>query len=118
MKVEMGKKYTSDGIAMRILCTDRHGRYPVVGMVEKTGTMHYFKENGEDMFFSGDNLVEVWEPKEGEYCWFWNTCDCSHTLAKFKKMSSSGNSYWDKYALWEHCAKFIGEVPEHLKDKE
>lgn len=57
----------------------------------------------------------AWEPKPGEWCWFWNTPDYGF-LCKFLQM------YKDKYVdvssdRWEHCAPFKGELPDHLKQK-
>jgi hypothetical protein len=117
MKIEMGKKYTSNGEPIRILCTDRNNRdYPVIGLRDD-GYLSYFKENGEASAGPNHNLVEVWEPKEGEWCWFWDNSykDVAH-LNKYSGMKDVlFNSIDGVY--WDNCAKFTGELPEHLKDK-
>jgi hypothetical protein len=73
MIVEMGKKYTSNGKPIRILCVDRPDPiFTVVGMNDK-GIIFYFTKDGR-VCLSGPtyDLVEVWEPKEGELCIFFD----------------------------------------------
>lgn len=57
----------------------------------------------------------AWQPKPGEWCWFWNDGYYAY-LSKFK------NVYLDIYNdidddSWQNCAPFKGELPEHLKEK-
>ena len=113
MKIEMNKRYTSSGEPIRILCTDRPEGYPIVGMVEKNGVIQYFKENGESAVFSRMDLVEVWEPTEGDWCWFWNSTGVT-VLDTFIKMGA--NKFQSDGGMnWKYCAKFTGELPNHLR---
>ena len=115
MKIEMGKKYTSNGKAIRILCIDKPDKYSVIGMLEKTGVVQYFKKNGENAVFSNRNLVEVWEPKEGEWCLFWD--EIEQGIAYLRRYSVMDGMYFRSKdgAYWKYYAKFTGELPEHLK---
>jgi hypothetical protein len=116
MKVEMGKKYTSNGQPFRILCIDRNDIcYPVVGM-RNDGSISYFKEDGSCAFGEEYNLVEVWQPQEGEWCLFWDKNESKNAvLAKFIGMTESGLFKGCGYSSWKYCAKFTGELPEYLK---
>jgi hypothetical protein len=72
MKVEMGKKYTSGGELVRILCTDRDDKdYPVIGIFFKNSSIGYFSENGESIISKDFNLEEIWKPTLKEWCLFW-----------------------------------------------
>ena len=119
MKIEMGKRYTSNGEPIRILCIDKPEKYSVIGMLEKTGVVQYFKKNGENAVFSSRDLVEVWEPTEGEWCWFWD--DMSKQVAHLRKYLKTysemvGESFVSTDGCaWDNCAKFEGKLPEHLK---
>jgi hypothetical protein len=118
MKIEIGKKYTSNGKKVRILCVDRpySYEYPVVGMLNN-GSIEYFKENGESFIDSRYNLIEVWEPTAGEWCLFWNNEEPkSAILDKFIGMTKSGLFKDYSYSYWQYCAKFDGTIPEHLKN--
>lgn len=121
MKISMNKKYTSGGDPIRILCVDRnHGRYPVIGLLDNGYTM-YFEENGryvysDELYGNAYDLVEVWEPSVNEWCWFWDEGSHNAHLRKYSNMKgrhfiSTDNCYWD------HCSKFIGELPGHLSDE-
>jgi hypothetical protein len=118
MKIEMGKKYTSNGEPIRILCIDKPDIQPVVGMGEKTGIIYFFKENGENIFSSSLNLVEVWEPQVGEWCLFWDY-EKSKTIfvSCFLRVDKYGKFQCKSGITWNYCAKFTGELPEHLKDE-
>jgi hypothetical protein len=126
MKVEMGKKYTSNGNAIRILCVDRpYSKYPVVG-VRDDGCIMYFTEDGyythcddddDDSceYYNKYNLIEVWEPQEGEWCWFFDEGSNHANIRKYSRMRGGCFISTDGLA-WEHCSKFIGELPNHLKN--
>jgi hypothetical protein len=111
----MDKKYTSNGKAIRILCIDKPKGSPVIGMIEETGAIHHFKENGESIAYSDWDLVEVWEPHIGEWCWFWdNSIYTNAQLIQY--LESRGGLFIsiDGWA-WDNCSKFEGELPKHLK---
>jgi hypothetical protein len=118
MLIDMNKKYTSDGKPIRILCTDRFsvGGYTVLGIFND-GTVMFFKGNGKYPDSKCFNLVEVWEPQSDEWCLFWDN-DESKTavLSKFVGTSESGLFKDCGYSSWQYCAKFTGELPEHLKE--
>jgi hypothetical protein len=118
MKIDMKKKYTSHGKPTRILCTDRPSDsvYPVIGMRDD-GSIAYFTEEGKSILGSSYNLIEVWEPQEGEWCWFWNKGD-SNSLNLAKIIITPKSKKFYSYGLheWDCCAKFDGTFPEHLKE--
>jgi hypothetical protein len=114
MKVEMGKKYTCAGKAIRILCIDGYDSlYPVIGMRDD-GFIIKFSEDGKCT--PEYNLVEAWEPKKDEWCLFWDDEKSDHfVLAKFLQITETGNFCSYRHGIWKHCSKFTGEFPEHLK---
>ena len=62
---------------------------------------------------------ELWHPKVGEWCWFWNVTDFdAPTLSRFcgmqDKLFRCTNS---KQNLFTHCEPFIGQLPTSLKDQ-
>jgi hypothetical protein len=85
-------------------------------MMEKTGDIRYFTENGENMAFISRNLVEVWEPQEGEWCWFWD--NSYKYVAHLNKYSGIKDVLFNSIdgVYWDNCNKFTGELPEHLKN--
>jgi hypothetical protein len=116
MKIEMGKKYTSDGKNLRVVCIDREDKlgYNVVGVFDN-GDIKCFKSNGDGVF-AKYNLQEAWQPQEGEWCWFWDDEDYNYfVLAKFAKMTESGRFYNNGWNDWTHCVKFNGDFSEHMK---
>ena len=56
---------------------------------------------------------ELWQPKVGEWCWFWDENYTTAILAKFENISNElfvehhGN-------IFEYCEPFIGQLPTHL----
>ena len=63
--------------------------------------------------------LELWEPKLGEWCWFWNFNEMP-TLEQFSKYHNLddhlGNYETLAVKLYQHCEPFIGELPTYLKD--
>jgi hypothetical protein len=119
MKVDMNKKYTSNDKPIRILCTDRNKNYTTVGLYDD-GSIRYFKEDGTS--FSGPkfNLIEAWEPQEGEWCWFWESENPTYAfVGRFEKMTESGKFKSSAYyhCIWKYCAKYTDKLPKHLKEK-
>ena len=63
--------------------------------------------------------LELWQPKVGEWCWFWNVTNFdAPTLSKFygmqDKLFKCTNS---KQYLFTHCEPFIGQLPTSIKDQ-
>lgn len=62
---------------------------------------------------------ELWQPKVGEWCWFWNFNEMP-TLEQFSKYHNLddhlGNYETLAVKLYQHCEPFIGELPTYLKD--
>lgn len=60
------------------------------------------------------NSLEPWQPKQGEWCWFWNEYDDIPTLNRFLCMYSD-----DENGLpngFDFCEPFTGQLPSFLKD--
>ena len=61
------------------------------------------------------NEIELWQPKEGEWCWFWDTITPHRpTLRQFGKYEE------DYFTDTEHnpftsCEPFFGELPSFLR---
>ena len=73
-----------------------------------------------------DFLVKLWQPKEGEWCWFYNSDNYDSvqlTLGKFYGTSSKELKYTyidmdrQEYSS-ECCEPFIGELPSFIKDNQ
>lgn len=74
--------------------------------------------------------VKLWQPKEGEWCWFWNT-QKDLTLQKFWKMEQNYFivAFYEKHKIdgiafydindkhFKNCEPFIGELPSFLKEQ-
>ena len=77
--------------------------------------------------------LELWQPKEGEWCWFRSSHMPKYiqVLAQFKEFSY--DSFAGKYTImfnkedveegvtslhYDKCEPFIGELPSFIKDKQ
>ena len=63
--------------------------------------------------------VKLWEPNEGEWCWFWSGYSkYTLTLGKFVKYSEEEKLYFSYngivYMSYEYCEPFIGELPSPI----
>jgi hypothetical protein len=75
------------------------------------------KYDATPMLYPGKPEITVpkWQPKPGEWCWFWDGEFDGAFLAKFEKMQD--DVFFDREGnFWENCAPFVGELPEHLKE--
>jgi len=62
-------------------------------------------------------LIELWEPKPGEWCWFWDEEGQKPTLNKLEVLSRSNPRYITRCDLeWVYCEPFIGTLPTNIKD--
>lgn len=115
-KISMDKKYTyKNGEPARILCTDGYSQpYSVISMTKKGG-IHSHDLNGVSA--TGQDalcLIEVWEPKKGEWCLFTSSHGV-YTLRKFNYII--GDRYIDSNgSSWRFCYKFDGTLPNGIKD--
>ena len=63
------------------------------------------------------NEIELWQPKEGEWCWFWNRhTNISPLIRKFEYIFN-GDFYTNGQMIFTHCEPFIGNLPTFLKDE-
>lgn len=63
---------------------------------------------------------EAWQPKPGEWCWFWVGNANSAVLNKFESYSNHTQKCRYKTlsgSYYDNCAPFVGELPEHLKEE-
>lgn len=60
--------------------------------------------------------LELWEPKEGDICWFWNKSNIYPRLATF--INESLGSYYADTSNdgFDFCEPFIGQLPSYLKE--
>ena len=64
---------------------------------------------------------ELWQPKEGEWCWFWNYTDTPNFMM-FNGITED-NLYNGITCIggcdieFDYCEPFIGELPSFIKDK-
>jgi hypothetical protein len=121
--ISMYKKYKSGGKLVRLLCDDRKNTlYPVVGLcISEQGTgeegIRAFTKFGQFTYDKDSeyDLVEVWEPRVGEWCWFYDAKDqTSAFLSKFVEISKDGKFVSDNHSKWKCCSKFTKDFPEHL----
>ena len=63
--------------------------------------------------------LELWYPKEGEWCWFWNKdSEMPPVLRRFKQTQKDGAHITkDDCYFYDYCEPFIGELPSFIKDK-
>lgn len=63
--------------------------------------------------------LELWQPKEGEWCWMWNDGFDKPYLEKLMKIDKNGKFYAKSVGdRFKHCEPFIGELPSFIKDKQ
>jgi len=87
--------------------------------------------NYRDGCLDPSGLVE-WEPKEGEWCWFWNSYNSSPVLAQFVAIEDDdidityiakvrSNNISHQLVLrneeFKGCEPLIGELPNFLKEQ-
>lgn len=59
---------------------------------------------------------EKWQPKPGEWCWFWSGNGIV-VIEQFAEYLLPSKNYKTKTGSWyRNCAPFTGELPEHLKE--
>jgi hypothetical protein len=104
---------------------DSSGTYPILAKFSNDASVRY---TNDGRMFKGRNvclytskpeiIVPKWQPKEGEWCWFWDEDDVSvFIIQQFSRMVGEGYC-GTTGTRWDNCAPFIGELPEHLKEVE
>lgn len=110
--IDINKKYTYNGKPVRIYAdgSDTFGNIAHGAYLDKEAwSLRTFLEH---------ELVEVWEPEEGELCFFWDTDkNMIPIIAKFKEKSEFNKLYFESSnnSGWDNCAPFKGELPEAFK---
>jgi hypothetical protein len=113
MTVDFNKEYTSDGIPVRILCTDKCGDYPVVAIVGEYDVSTFTLEGRYNINYScSEDLKEVWTPKPGELCYFWDCTNHALAVRKFDRTNNTGTHIDSNGTHWGYCAPFDGNLPE------
>ena len=95
-----------------IQCTYANGTKFVVQVVSETSV----KEAGRVYPTTLDSDWVAWQPKVGEWCWFWDENYTTAILAKFENISN-GLFVEHHGNIFEYCEPFIGQLPTHLKDQ-
>lgn len=63
---------------------------------------------------------ELWKPKKGEWCWFWNDTG-NVVVAEYKGEHIHGAFCLpigqDILSIFKYCEPFIGELPSTIKEQ-
>lgn len=76
----------------------------------------YWPSENSTAVCSEMQYYELWQPKVGEWCWFWDENYTTAILAKFENISN-GLFVEHHGNIFEYCEPFIGQLPTHLKDQ-
>jgi hypothetical protein len=102
--------YTDDGICkIKVELSTMVSHYRVDGRISPN--------DATPMLYPAKPEITVpkWQPKPGEWCWFWDERNTCARLAKFAIFKD--DAYHEHtHNGWENCAPFIGELPDHLKE--
>jgi hypothetical protein len=102
---------------------DDETHYPIVVSIEGVGVVNYTRSGCR---YLHDKLptcypIELtpkfyqpeWQPKEGEWCWFWDEFN-TPTIRRFKRIARSEVGeypYMDElYMCWPNCAPYDGNM--------
>jgi hypothetical protein len=96
--------------------------YPIIVSYSNWGSEEYtldgkIWEDGPVCLYSEKPEITVpkWQPKPGEWCWFWMEEFEGAYLRRFAKMEN-GRYMTNINDSYYNCAPFVGELPEHLKE--
>ena len=96
----------------------KHSKNPIC--IETIGTTLTNSSVTLNGTFSVDQFT-LWQPKEGEWCWFWNSALGIWFISTLKDFGEYNNSIQYRcnsvYYICEKCEPFFGELPTSLKDK-
>lgn len=80
-----------------------------------SGTVFKYTKN---MLQPDETCCEIWEPKVGEWCWFYDRINETPKLRKLFHpvgYDDHGYFYTADNSPWIYCEPFIGELPTNLK---
>jgi hypothetical protein len=109
----------------KIVETEYTTEFPIV--VENTKGVFYYTRDGRitpydatPMLYPSkpEIILPKWQPKPGEWCWFWDEGTNGVLLAKFTNITEGKLYRSHGGSVWKYCAPFNGELPEHLKEVE
>ena len=64
--------------------------------------------------YAQNTEVELWHPKVGEWCWFWNQSDINLSISPH--IGQYGNLSYS-LEFYDNCEPFIGQLPTFIKDQ-
>lgn len=61
--------------------------------------------------------AELWQPKAGDWCWFWDSDNFPPKLRQFKRLLISNKHQYESFQTFTyiHCEPFLGKLPTTLK---
>jgi len=120
--IDIDKKYMyRNGEIARILCVDRPfgDNLPVLSM-RPNGAIVQSQIDGKSQCWQGEfDLIEVWQPTEGEICYVWNEGASLPNIRKYIRtsldgiflcISRNGLKIHDRNG-YKYCAPFNGKLP-------
>ena len=60
------------------------------------------------------NDLELWQPKAGDWCWFWDSGNFPE-LRQFKRLLISNKYQSCQTFTYDYCEPFLGKLPTTLK---
>ena len=118
--IEQNKQYeTMDGSEARVYATDGGGDTPIHGAVKTQGgwIASVWDKDGNNPVLSDHDLIEKWEPKVGEWCWF---SDIEHpkemVLARLSHKREDGAFVSTNDLPWKYCFQYEYELPNSIAD--
>jgi hypothetical protein len=119
----VGQKVMSERGEGTVISTNNVSRLPI--LVKIDGTDYELSYMKDGCYATKDKLPSLypieltpkfyqpeWQPKEGEWCWFWdNRSNKIPTIRRFKMFSSHTYLYRDELdSVWANCAPFDGNM--------
>ena len=85
---------------------------------EYNGKGNISKEVVNSLVRHGKN-VQLWQPKEGEWCWFYDDTEGTPIFGRFYKQDKDfGNCCYPQHQInspYSYCEPFIGKLPTFLQ---
>jgi len=118
--IEPNKQYeTMDGSEARVYTTDGGGDTPIHGAVKTKGgwIASVWDKDGNHPALSDHDLIEKWEPKEGEYCWFSDVKrPLEMVLSKFSHKQEDGKFVTQAFGTFKYCFQYEYEPPKPIAE--